>query len=443
MPDLADLPQRLAESAAHLPEPVTAVEDWLADRRVRCPFRVDRVPFDQLDGWLFDEETGDLVHRTGRFFAVEGVRIRTNHGTIPEWTQPIIHQEDVAILGILAKQLDGVLHFLMQAKMEPGNVNTVQVSPTVQATSSNYERAHRGAYSRYVEYFTEPGMAHVLVDVLQSEQGSWFRGKRNRNIVVEVTGEVEPHDDFRWLTLGQLLELLHHPHLINMDARTVLSCLPLTDSPAGPVERIEVRNWLTTQKAGYALTADRLPLNQVREWRRDAVRVFHPSGKYFEVVGARIQATNREVANWCQPLLAPRGTGLAAFVLRDFDGVTKLLARADVRAGYRDVVEVGPTVQCTPANYKDRPSPRYLDLVESPEVRVLYDVVQSEEGGRFSSALTRHLLVEAGPEFGEDLPKGFMWLTADELAGLARSSYQVDIEARSLLLCLRAMGKLR
>ena len=40
----------------------------------------------------------------------------------------------------------------------------------------------------------------------QSENGSWFLGKRNRNMVVEVLDDVEHDDNFAWLTLGQIHE---------------------------------------------------------------------------------------------------------------------------------------------------------------------------------------------------------------------------------------------
>lgn len=439
-----DLRRRLADSAACRPRRTEDLGEWLAQRRAASPARVERVPFAGLDGWGFTPG-GDLVHDTGRFFEVHGLRVRTDYGHRPHWQQPIINQRDVAILGILAREIDGVLHFLLQAKMEPGNVNGIQLSPTVQATSSNYLRAHRGAAPRYVEHFLDHGRGRVLVDVLQSEQGSWFTSKRNRNIVVEALGPVAEHDGFRWLTLGEILALLHLPHAINMDARTVLSCLPMEDPAAGPARwtTTEVRSWLTGRKAAYGLDVDHIPLDTVSGWRRTADEISHDQERYFSVIGVRVSASNREVAGWCQPLLAPRSTGLAAFLVRRIGGVPHVLARADLRPGYRDVVEVGPTVQCTPGNYAAEPAahrPAYLDLVRSAGVRRRFDVVQSEEGGRFHHALTRHVVADVGDDFPLEVPADFAWLTVPQLAALTRHSYQVDMEARSLLLCLRALA---
>jgi hypothetical protein len=423
------LARRLAASATTVRTPVGELAAWLEQRRVNSPYRVVEVPFADLTGWHFAERGGDLVHETGRFFSVEGIEVQTDFGDLPRWSQPIIHQPERAVLGILAKEFDGVLHFLMQAKMEPGNRNGVQLSPTVQATPSNYLRAHKGAASRYIEYFLEPGHAHVLVDSLQSEQGSWFRGKL--------------------------------PNIVNMDARTVLSCLPLTPDGARGADEfgdalarsassgdraalhplVEVKSWLTGRKAGYSLLTNRLGLDEVPGWHRDAWRVSHHSGRYFSVLGVQVQASNREVRSWAQPLLAPVGIGLVAFVVRRIGGVVHVLARADVRPGYRDVVELGPTVQCTPGNFADAPErlPELAGFVTSDGVLVRYDMVQSEEGGRFHHAMTRHLIVETRDDPPLRRPADFKWLTVAQLMALIDGSYQVNIEARSLSLCLNTL----
>ena len=226
------LPARLAASAAAREGvllPTALFDSWLAERREAHPFSVTRIPFDAMDGWGFAEDTGDLVHRSGRFFAVGGLKVTTSTGPFPTWHQPIITQPEVGILGIVVKEFRGVLHCLMQAKMEPGNPNLLQLSPTVQATRSNYTRVHKGAPVRYIEYFTGHRRSRVIADVLQSEHGWWFYRKNNRNIVVEIDADVDVpiHEDFCWLTLGQINELMARDNVINMDSRTVLSCLPV------------------------------------------------------------------------------------------------------------------------------------------------------------------------------------------------------------------------
>lgn len=437
------LSSRLAASARSVPDPPGTVLSWLTDCRKRSAATVESIPLSTLSGWRFEPGGGNLVHQSGRFFSVEGLRVRStepnNHRT--GWDQPILNQRDVAILGLLAKSIDGVLHMLVQAKMEPGNIGLVQLSPTVQSTKSNYQRVHQGKAAKYVEYFADPQPGAVLVDVLQSEQGSWFLGKRNRNVVVETTQAVVPDPAFRWMTLGQLLGLLHIPHVLNMDMRTVLSCLIAAGTNASP--STATRSWLTTHKAHDSLATERIPLSVVGGWEIDEHRGIHqPSDNHFRVMGVAVQATGREVGAWAQPLLAPVPGGTTALAVRHSVHGLQALVRADVRPGYRDSVEIGPTVQCIPAN-KDAyggEQRHYLDEVLAVTRSILFDVAQSEEGGRFYQAATRHLIVLVDDDFGGPLiSSSFRWVGIEELAALTLWSFQVNIEARSLLLCLRGL----
>ncbi|GAA3464802.1 NDP-hexose 2,3-dehydratase family protein [Saccharothrix longispora] len=433
---------------------------WLADRRRAQRQEVRRVPLAAMDRWGFAHETGNLGHVSGRFFTIEGIHVTTDSGAVREWAQPIINQPEIGILGIAVREIDGVLHCLVQAKYEPGNVNGVQLSPTVQATRSNYMRVHGGAEVPYLSLFREAEPSRVLADVLQSEQGAWFYRKRNRNMVVEVGDDVEAREDFCWLTLGQLLALLDEDDLVGMDTRTVLSCIPYGGAEAeGPTPfaealrrsrsaeegglhtTTEVLSWITGMHARHELHARRIPLCTVGDWKRTDYEIAHVEGRYFKVVAVDVLANSREVSSWRQPLLEPVGTGVAALLVREFHGVLHVLVNAHVEPGYLDTVELAPTVQATPENYAHLPAehqPRFLDLVLAPDpAKVRFDTVLSEEGGRFLHARTRYLVVE-DDSVPAQAPPGFHWLTVHQLADLLQHSHYVNVQARTLFACLLA-----
>lgn len=416
--------------------PTAGFPGWFADRLRGHRFTVDRVPIDELDGWSADPATGDLGHASGRFFTVHGldVAVEDRH-----WQQPVIDQPEVGLLGILAKEFDGVLHVLMQAKMEPGNPNLVQLSPTVQATRSNYSGVHRGAPVRYLEHFLGPQRGRPLVDTLQSEHGSWFLGKYNRNTVVLTETDPPLAPDFCWLTLGQVGALLRSDLVVNMDARSVLACLPgPAREPRALHTDAELASWLADERATHRVRHRRIPLRDTAGWERDEHRVARPDGRFFTVVGVRVQAPNREVGGWSQPLLAPNAPGVVAFVTRSFNGVAHYLVAARAEAGFRDSVQVGPTVQVVPGNH-DRPPP-FLELVLGAAAGdVRYDVAHSEEGGRFLDATSRYLVVDADrtPDAAPRTPPpGFCWATADQLDALVLRG-DVTVQARSLVAALR------
>ncbi|MEV0000360.1 NDP-hexose 2,3-dehydratase family protein [Streptomyces sp. NPDC050848] len=419
--------------------------DWLGARGRAHDFRVDRIPFADLDGWSFAPDTGNLVHRSGRFFTVEGLRVTRDEGPFREWQQPIIKQPEVGILGILAKEFDGVLHFLMQAKMEPGNRNLLQLSPTVQATRSNYTKAHQGADVKYIDHFIRPsGRRRVLADALQSEHGSWFYQKSNRNMIVETDEDIPVDEDFIWLTLGQIGELLHADNVVNMDARTVLACAPVAyDEPGALRSDTELLSWFTAERARHQVTAERIPLRDVAEWKRGDMAIEHGGGGYFQVVAVSVAADNREVTGWTQPLFEPVGLGVTAFLTRRVDGVPHVLAHARVEGGFLDTVELGPTVQYTPDNYAHLAGsgwPPYLEAVLAADPsRVRYEAVHSEEGGRFLNAESRYLFVDADEETAAtDPPPGYHWVTPGQLTSLVRHGHYVNVQARTLLSLLNS-----
>ncbi len=423
---------------------ISEFREWFATRQLANPYRVEPAPLEQLDNWHCDQDTGDVLHRSNRFFAIRGLDVRTDHREVPGWTQPIIDQPEVGILGILTRTFDGIPHYLLQAKMEPGNLNGLQLSPTVQATYSNYTGVHRGSAVPYIEHFTDRRRSQVVYDALQSEQGAWFLHKRNRNMIVQSSVDVPVRDNFCWLTREQLVRLLREDNLLNMDSRSVLSGITgeMHSAGGGPPlhSATQLLSWLTEARVRYRLQRATIPLSAARGWIRAAGQIAHADGKFFRIIGVDVQATHREVARWSQPMLAPCRSGLNAFLGRRIADRFHVLVQARTEAGTFDVVELSPTVSCTPANYRGLPAdrqPRFLDAALAAEpAQILFDATHSEEGGRLYHAENRYLVADLGEDFPLDVPDDYIWMTPGQLSGLARHGNVVDVAARSLLTCL-------
>jgi oxidase EvaA len=368
----------------------------------------------------------------------------------------------------------------MQAKMEPGNVNTLQLSPTVQATRSNYTQVHQGRQPHYLEYFIDRNKARILVDQLQSEQGARFLRKRNRNMVIEVTGDIPVYDEFCWLTLGQIKQLLTVDNLVNMDARTVLSCIPFVNidwkhyyaaSPqhaSAPVDAFgyrltgfardlflsmldrkptrhtldEIISWFTEMKTRYQISVRRIGLDEVRRWVHTDAEIRHETGQFFSVIAVAVEAGNREVFSWTQPLLKHSGYGVVGFLTQKIDGTLHFLVRASLEPGTIDLVEMGPTVACSNVAERARHShpPPFLELfLTAPPEQIRYSAIQSEEGGRFYHFQNRYMIVELDADTQLDVPENFIWMTLGQIIDFTKYSY-FNIEARNLLSCLSFLG---
>jgi len=203
---------------------VSEILEWLEERRAECQIVTNEIGIKDIDGWKVDSATGNISHDSGKFFTIMGISVdKAKEREVSSWTQPMIKQQECGILGILCKKMDGVRHYLLYAKYEPGNINKIQLSPALQATDSNLKRAHGGKKPLLAEYFEDSGKGKVLCSVVSVEDGSRFYLKTNRNMIVEVDeGEdIDVPNNFIWLTLPQIKKLLKMDNVVNSLARSI------------------------------------------------------------------------------------------------------------------------------------------------------------------------------------------------------------------------------
>lgn len=447
--------------------PVRKILDWIAAKNDEVKTSLEQISLGKMRSWKFDENTGNIVHESGRFFSIEGIRVDTNWGIVSTWEQPIINQPEIGFLGIMTKKIDGILHFLMQAKTEPGNLNIVQISPTLQATKSNYSRVHKGNTPTFLEYFNGEKPVKILLDQLQSEQGARFLRKRNRNIIIEVSEDEELTIpiNFIWITLGQLKELIKYDNVVNMDTRSVISCIPFGSYGSGALQVFsemdtkksfnknlaislldsekylndfdQIISWITNLKSRFDLNVTNIPLNQVKDWIYDGSAINHMDKKYFSVIGVRVEIGNREVVSWDQPMIVPTQDGIMAFIVKRIDGVYHFLVQGKLEAGNFDILELAPTVQCLTGNYRTGQNeysvPFLTDILNAEEKQIWYSAYQSEEGGRFFKEQNRNMIIEAGPDFSIEVPENYIWMTFNQLMTFIKFNNYLNIAARSLI----------
>ncbi|MBE0637410.1 MAG: NDP-hexose 2,3-dehydratase family protein [Bacteroidales bacterium] len=447
---------------------------WMKAKNEQVHVKINQIPFSEMRLWHFDGNTGNLVHQSGKFFSIEGIRVKTNWGKVSEWEQPIINQPEVGFLGIITKKFDGILYFLMQAKIEPGNLNVVQLSPTLQATRSNYSQVHKGKRPLYLEYFNGEKPVKILLDQLQSEQGARFLRKRNRNIIVEIAEneKIEVFENFCWLTLGQIKSFLQYDNLVNMDTRTVISGIPFGEYPPDVLDFYEtlkftseqktrengllismlddkrhlhdvdeIISWMTRQKAFYDLEVERIPLKSVKDWVISGDEIYHQNRKYFSVIGVHVEIGNREVQAWDQPLIKAAQEGIIAFIVKKINGIYHFLVQAKLEAGNFDIIELAPTVQCLTGNYRKGQNEydvMFLDeaLNAKPE-QIWFSSYQSEEGGRFFKEQNKNMIIEAGDNFPVEVPENYIWMTLNQLKVFIKYNNYLNIAARSLIAAVK------
>lgn len=448
--------------------PSSPLDEWLDNRRAGFEPSIQRIPLAEMRRWTLDSSDGPLKlrHDSGRFFNVEGLRVTTNFGAKPQWDQAIIRQSERGLLGIAARIRDGVLEFLMQAKMEPGCVNILQASPTIQATRSNYTRVHQGKSPEYYELF---GDCHPegrwITRSPQIEQTTRFLGKKNTNAVLLLPrGQgIDERGNFRWCTLRELKELYLADNALNMNARSILACLPpmlhagpppgtrllsgssdaaallerlyasLSALPSTPLSSSGIDDiivWFHEMREYYRITAECRGIDELDGWRLSEDEL---SGDHFSVIGVRVKA-QREVAEWDQPLIAQSEPELSVLVGRVINGEPCFLFQAKCDVGGDPPVHLAPTVSCAvPSKYRGTAeAPPFLnDVMNIPDGDFVFSAVLSEEGGRFHHCCN-HYKILWDDDFPEhDIPMNFRWIPYRMIFELVRHGY-LNIEARGL-----------
>ena len=431
---------------------------WIKGRNDNLRVNIEKVGFSYNGFWYYDNETGYIRNRNNSFFQLAGYQEIEDDHIIGE--QPIIIQNEIGYLGIICKMINGTMNFLMQAKVEPGNVNVIQLSPTIQATKSNFTRQHGGNAPAYLGYFVDSKRYRVLVDQLQSEQSSRFYKKRNRNIIIFVEDEIEVLDSHMWMTLGQIKECLKVDNLVNMDTRTVLSCIPLemSDLEEGELDDIQdifkdkalfqsmfkavdhgkvhqIFNVMNDFKMYQRENSRLLPLKSLKGWKMTDKEIICKTSYDFKIIYCRIEIEGREVKYWEQPLIEALGMSVIGVFSCIEDGIRKFMVRVRPEMGCFDSAELGPIIQLEPSNKRNALNhieEMFLNKLEGDE-KILKNVVLSEEGGRFYHEQNRNVIIEIMPEEVKELPEGFYWVDFATINNLIQYNNCVNIQLRNLM----------
>lgn len=432
--------------------------DWIKEFNEKTDVSIQKIKLEKESFWFYDSKQGSIHNKNSSFFYITGIRKSVKGEVLQE--QPIIVQNEIGYLGIICKMIDGVLNFLMQAKIEPGNVNKVQVSPTIQATKSNFTQKHGGKKPRYLECFINVDKKNIIVDQIQSEQSSRFYKKRNRNIIIKLDEDIEVPQMYKWMTLGQIKQLMKIDNIVNMDTRTVLSCLPFVLEDLSECQKQEAENLFNDKalfKAIYKpINRSMLPtiyqslnnykmfensvtelilLNQLEHWVTTEYGVICKKPYNFRVIFCDIAIQGREVERWQQPLFEAIGKAIFGLFVCEESGEKQFLVHISPEIGCFDKIEIGPSVQLESLETnreQDNIVKFFLEKLSRLE-GIKYDVVLSEEGGRFYHEQNRNVIIQIKKDDIGVLPEGYFWVNYYTLNLLVQINNCLNIQLRNLL----------
>tara|TARA_B110000114_G_C15047171_1_gene379687 strand:+ start:51 stop:1373 length:1323 start_codon:yes stop_codon:yes gene_type:complete len=411
---------------------IETVKKIISRTQENINFKSSIVPIDSLKDWKFNGSTGNFFHKSNRFFSLQGLRTEDSQF-------PILVQQEIGILGFLASNINGVLHLLVQLKVEPGNPNGFQLSPTVQATRSNYSQVHGGKLPSFLEFFIPGRKTTTIRDTYQSEQGLRYFKKRNRNLIVFTDNPPNAGDSHIWMTLGQIKEFSKEHLLINSCARSVLSMLPSGDYKS------EDRNYLyyddheifSLLLDSYDSSIDQnwlLNLNEIKNWRSHNGSFSREQDNDFSIIGVEVSGLSREVSTWTQPLLKESSKGEYGLLIGTIDGIPIIFWKLRNEPGLFKGAELGPSW----INRGSQDESDTWQYQQSKQGKNLIQIELAEEGGRFYQAIFNHNIVWIGETDPKDLDKDIIPLTLKQTERFISDYSLLTIEARSLWSLIRS-----
>jgi oxidase EvaA len=419
------------------------IEDWFDQIIEKSSFKVEKIPLSHSREWILED--GAIRHKTGRFFNVVGVEWSDHEGNFT--AQPLLEQKEIGILGFLIRNIGKAGELLAYGKIEPGNVGIVQIAPTYQATFSNSSLFHGGTRPPYFDVFHSERM-EVIHDSLQSEQGTRFLEKFNRNVLATSHEEVLAHNTHRWMPVDEVLEFVGIDYLANTDTRSVLICSPweilVSRKPFSRWDTPFSRDLQNSAEAvGESVLISELkqsihsirskikpgkiiPLMELCDWKITDFGLEPITSGPFVVRQIRVTARGREVSVWDQPIIDSLGDGCADLICGRIKGILHFLFQPQVEMGLKNRVELGPSFLIEPGD-------NALDstLHEYQEAQIISQTRLSDEGGRFLWDRSKYRLLDAG-EIDPSGTSGY-WITLQQIRQLLNESGWFTNEARSAL----------
>ena len=410
-------------------------QKWFKLQKKNNKIKVKIKKLDNLNNWYISKDS--IFHESKKFFKIIGIDVKSNL-IGKNWDQPIIVQNELGILGIIKDKKKE--RYLLQAKVEPGNKNKLQLSPTVQATKSNYTRIHGGKKIPFLSFFINKKKNFIS----QSEQGYRYLFKFNYNSLVETKKSIKIFDNFYWFSKEDLIKLVKIKNILNMDTISVFSSFiskNKTDFPLISMQKIN--KWIKIKDKVFNLKIKIKPLINLKNWIVKSDRIRHKKNRHFSVIGININANKREVKVWDQPIIKGKEMAFAGFLIKEFNKTNHYLCRYNKKPGLKK-----STLSCS-VNTSDLKNYNSSNNLENFEKKILkdfffnkkkklksiYDNILSDEGGRFFNCEIRYKALQLNNNTKIKIPHNYIWISQNQMIEMI-SKKRIDIEARLLFGCI-------
>lgn len=382
-------------------------------------FKLTRVNFSDQNEWIINN--GILSHKSGSFFHISAI-IDDNGIENLYFFQP-----QSALTGLLICKKNDKIYVLVQARVEPGNTNLVQIGPTVQSTPANFLRVHGGKATPFLSFFYNGNQKtisfqssnHLDLGKLYYQKTKWL------NYVV-IDNLIETPDTFFWCTIEDLADLAKESYFLNTDLRSLISVYnwdrfyqinKIYNSSYGS----EILNYLLS-KSFISQNSKFIPFNDSKNISVSNHKIHNKKDDDYEIGIYHVETNHREVKKWHQPLWSAKKRGLVQLFFKVENGIKKYLLEVKKESG----IYHNYSVSSSQLFYPNEDIPKNNDKIGE----TVYSFFQSDEGGRFINHEYLFRIAKVKEPF--DTNENQFWVTIEELKSILRMSNTPNIQLRNI-----------
>jgi oxidase EvaA len=116
---------------------------------------------------------------------------------------------------------------LVQAKIEAGNYDILELAPTVQCLTGNYRSGKNEYEVPFIDLVLNAKKDNIIYSCMQSEEGGRFYKEQNLNMIVQVEDDFNEKlpEMYIWMTLNQIQAFIQFNNYFNIQARSLISAI--------------------------------------------------------------------------------------------------------------------------------------------------------------------------------------------------------------------------
>ncbi len=402
---------------------------WLKNQKKLNKLKIQKKNINNLQDWILKKKS--IFHKTNIFFSIKPFLFEQKNKKI---FQPLIVQKEEGILGIIKQKKNGKDYYLLQSKIEPGNINGIQISPTVQATKSNYLRKHGGKKTLFLDYFLKQKTGLKIISKKRlSEQGSRFLNKKNWNILLNADKILIPKQkNYCWLTKENIKYLINKKNVINMDTISVLSSVIKKNSIEKKLNKndhLQIKLDKFNKRLRYK--TNQINFSDLKNWKISKNSIYDKDKKFFSIFFINVFANFREVKKWEQPIISDHLSSFNGFLRTEINNTYHYLLNIISEPGFNSPKYTSTIFE---KNFllKSNKDIKYKSFFIKKNCRM--DIINSDEGGRFLKNQTRNMICEIKDYKKIKLYENFIWASHNQIIELINQN-KMTIEARNLFAC--------